>query len=232
VKYLDILFLIPARRDSKGLPDKNIKKLKGKPLIEYTIDFAKKNQNAKDIICVTTNDCRIKKIIDIYKRVDLIDRPENLSQDTTSMEEVINHCIEYYEKRNFFFNSIILLQPTSPLRKKIDFLNLKSSYNETVDMVVSVKKSKENPYYLLYEENKDGFLKKSKELNISRRQDAPNVYCLNGSFFMFNINSIKNKSIQDFTKIIKVEMPAERSIDVDDEMDWKFLKFLIKNKVI
>tara|TARA_B100001175_G_C19505766_1_gene640768 strand:+ start:680 stop:1378 length:699 start_codon:yes stop_codon:yes gene_type:complete len=232
LKYLDILFIIPARRDSKGLPDKNVKKLKGKPLIEYTIDYAKKNQNSKDIICVTTNDCRIKKIINKYKRVDLIDRPEYLSQDSTSMEEVINHSVEYYEKRNFFFNSIILLQPTSPLRKKIDFLNLKSSYNETIDMVVSVKKSKENPYYLLYEENKDGFLKKSKELNISRRQDAPNVYCLNGSFFMININSIKNKSIQDFTKIIKVEMPAERSIDVDDEMDWKFLKFLIKNKVI
>ena len=100
-------------------------------------------------------------------------------------------------------------------------------------MVVSVKKANENPYYSLFEENKDGYLVKSKPSKITRRQDAPNVYCLNGSFFMININSLKKKSISNFSKILKVEMPVERSVDIDTKNDLDYLNYLIDtNKII
>ena len=66
---------------------------------------------------------------------------------------------------------------------------------------------------------------------MNTRQEAPSVYCLNGSFFMINVNSLKNQSINNFSKIVKVEMPTERSIDIDDKSDWDYLKFLVeKNK--
>ena len=162
--------------------------------------------------------------------IEIINRPNNLAFDSTSMQDVIDHVIKFYGDRNVFFNSIVLLQPTSPIRKISDFKKIKKEFNTKVDMVVSVKKAKENPYYLLYEENDKGFLEKSKPLTVSRRQDAPVVYCLNGSFFMINIASLKNKLIDNFSKIVKVEMPSERSIDLDDKVDWDFLNFLILNK--
>ena len=80
------------------------------------------------------------------------------------MESVINHTIDCYSKKNMFFDYVVLLQPTSPIRKISDFLNIKKKYNSSVDMVVCVKKSIENPYYLLYEENNKGYLEKSKSL--------------------------------------------------------------------
>ena len=231
MKNLNSIFIIPARKGSKGLPNKNIKNLFGKPLISYSIDYAKKIKKLNDIICISTNDNRIKKIFKSNSEIEIINRPDNLALDSTPMESVINHAIEFYGKKNMFFDSVVLLQPTSPIRKISDFLNIKKKYNSSVDMVVSVKKSKENPYYLLYEENKKGYIEKSKSSKVNRRQEAPSVYCLNGSFFMINVNSLKNQSINNFSKIVKVEMPLERSIDIDDKLDWNYLKFLVeKNK--
>ena len=230
MKNLNSIFIIPARKGSKGIPNKNVKHLSGKPLIQYSIEFAKKIKKLKDIICITTNDQRVKKIVKNIDEIEIIDRPNNLSHDSTSMEDVIYHVIKFYGNKNIVFNSVVLLQPTSPIRKISDFTKIKKRFNSNLDMVVSVKKARENPYYLLYEENEKGYLEKSKSLRVIRRQDAPLVYCLNGSFFMINTASLKNKSINDFSKIVKVEMPFERSIDLDDKVDWSFLNFLILNK--
>ena len=230
MKNLKSIFIIPARKGSKGIPNKNIKKLFGKPLLKYTTDFAKQIKTSNDIICVTTNDQRVKNMIKNDNEIELINRPNNLALDSTPMQDVIDHVIKFYGDKNIFFNSIVLLQPTSPIRKISDFKKIKKEFNINLDMVVSVKKAKENPYYLLYEENHKGFIEKSKPLKVIRRQDVPDVYCLNGSFFMINTASLKNKLIDDFSKIVKVEMPFERSIDLDDKVDWDFLNFLILNK--
>ena len=230
MRNLNSIFIIPARKGSKGIPNKNIKKLLGKPLLNYTTEYAKKIKTSNDIICVTTNDQRVKNIIKKDDEIEIINRPNNLAFDSTSMQDVIDHVIRFYSDKNIFFDSVVLLQPTSPIRKISDFKKIKKEFNLKIDMVVSVKKAKENPYYLLYEENHKGFLEKSKSLKVKRRQDAPLVYSLNGSFFMINTNSLKNKLIEDFSKIVKVEMPFERSIDLDDELDWDYLNFLILNK--
>lgn len=158
---------------------------------------------------------------------DLLKRPSRLATDESSMEEVINHALKNYYVKNISFKAIIILQPTSPLRIKDDFLKLELLFNSKIDMVVSVRKARENPYYHLYEENQYGFINKSKEFEIKRRQDSPNVYCLNGSFFMINPISLRFKKISDFKKIIKFEMPFERSIDIDDEIDWKLTKVFL-----
>lgn len=232
MKKMNSIFIIPARKGSKGIPNKNTRIFFDKPLISYSIDYALSVCKQKDIVCVTSNDKRVQEITEKYDDVEFLKRPESLANDNSSMESVLHHVIKCYEEKEILFNSIILLQPTSPLRKVSDFSKIKNKFKNTIDMVVSVKKAKENPYYLLYEEDKNGFLNKSKNSRITRRQDAPTVYCLNGSFFMINTTSLKNKSMADFSKILKVEMPSNRSIDLDNELDWSFLNFLVKTKNI
>ncbi len=230
---MNSIIIIPARRGSKGLPNKNITQLNGKPLVSYSIEYAQKIKKSNDIICVSSDDERVEEIVKEYPMAEFLTRPTRLARDNTSMESVLKHLIDQYEKENLFFDSIVLLQPTSPIRKINDFKLISKKFNNKVDMVVSVKKANENPYYSLFEENKDGYLVKSKPSKITRRQDAPNVYCLNGSFFMININSLKKKSISNFSKILKVEMPVERSVDIDTKNDLDYLNYLIDtNKII
>lgn len=229
MQNLNNLFLIPARKGSKGLPKKNSRLLKGSPLVCYTFEYVLKIMESNDEVCVSTDD---QKIIELAKPYGfkVIERPIEFSQDNSTMDEVINHVLEDYRLLDIHFKSIVILQPTSPIRDKIDFLNLKKLYNKNIDMVVSVCEARENPYYLLYEENDEGFIFKSKDLEIHRRQDSPKVYRLNGSFFMINSTSLINNKIKQLKKILKYEMPYERSIDIDDHYDWDLVDFYLNKK--
>ena len=96
-------------------------------------------------------------------------------------------------------------------------------------MVISVKETHANPYYLLYEEEKDFFLKKSKDtVEINRRQDVPVVYEINGAVYVINTESLKKyKSLGAFPKKKKYVMDKLHSIDLDDMLDWEFCEFLM-----
>jgi len=222
-----ILYLIPARKGSKGLPGKNIKVLVEKPLIQYSIEFALANMNRLDELCISTNDPDVIKIANsIGVEIPFL-RPDNLSNDTATSNEVIMHAITFYESKNQNFDAVLLLQPTSPIRIQDDFIQLVNEYDENTDMVVSVKIAKENPYFTLFEED-NGFLQKSKLGNFSRRQDCPNVYALNGSMYLINIESLKRCRISEFNKIKKIVMPEERSVDIDNSADWALAEFYMK----
>jgi len=224
-----ILYLIPARAGSKGLPGKNIKMLGNKPLIQYSIDFALRNMNSSDVLCISTNDDEILNLL-VKLEIEIpFKRPEELSSDTAGSYEVIMHAIQHYEEKNVFFDSIILLQPTSPFRDQEDIANLFKTYDDECDMVVSVKKSKESPYYTIFEENEDNFLERSKNSSFTRRQDCPDVYTYNGSMYMIRVASLKKSSINDFKKIKKIIMPEERSVDIDTMADWILTEYYLMN---
>jgi len=223
------LFIIPARKGSKGIPNKNTKLLNGKPLINYTLDYASKVSTGLDKVCITTDDNKVKELAKKYD-FDILKRPSKLATDSSSMNDVVKHVIEKYNRQGIFFKAIIILQPTSPIRHINDFNKIELLYTPEIDMVVSVRKARENPYYLLYEENSSGFIAKSKELIITRRQDAPEVYCLNGSIFMINPKSLDKSDISNFKKLVKFEMPYERSTDIDDSTDWLLTEIFLKNK--
>ena len=98
-----ILFLIPARAGSKGLPRKNIKNLLGKPLIGYTIEFALQNATKSDVICISTNDL---DVVDVAKKYGIevpFIRTEELSSDTASTFDVLIHALRFYEEKGIFF---------------------------------------------------------------------------------------------------------------------------------
>ena len=95
-------------------------------------------------------------------------------------------------------------------------------------MIVSVKETDSNPYYVLFEEDRNFFLQKSKKGNFTRRQDCPMVYEFNGAIYIISIESLKNKSLNKFKKVKKYLMSKRSSIDIDDLIDFKLADLIIK----
>jgi len=226
------LCIIPARGGSKGLPGKNIKKLLGKPLICYSIDAARSIVSDEDI-CVSTDDVQIRKVVEEYGLSIPFIRPESLATDSSSTLSVLKHAIEFYENRGRFYEAIILLQPTSPLRNGNHIRNAIDLYNNELDMVTSVKETKSNPYFVLFEEDESGFLKKSKSSKSTRRQECPKVWELNGAIYIVNVDSLKKcNSFSEFVKVEKYVMDEHLSVDIDNELDWIYLELLLERKIV
>jgi N-acylneuraminate cytidylyltransferase len=139
------LIIIPARGGSKGVPRKNIKLLNGKPLIHYTIEAAQ-NIFSNNIICVSTDDEEIKEVAEQTGLTVPFIRPAELATDQAGTREVLLHAVYYYETIDYFADTIILLQPTSPFRNSTQIKEALKLYTEDCDMVVSVKETKSNPY--------------------------------------------------------------------------------------
>jgi len=221
------LVIIPARGGSKGVPKKNIKLLGGQRLIYYTIEAAKAVFEDQ-FICVSTDDLEIKKVVEQTGLKIPFLRPAELATDTAGTYEVLLHALNYYENLEYFPDTIILLQPTSPYRTAEHIKEAIKLYTTEIDMVVSVKETKSNPYFNLFEEDVDGFLKKSKESDYTRRQDCPKVWEYNGAVYVINVESLKNTTINKFKKVKKYVMDELSSLDIDSEMDLKFVELLIK----
>jgi N-acylneuraminate cytidylyltransferase len=226
---LKTLFLIPARAGSKGLPGKNTKLLKGKPLFFYSVEFALQNKTENDEICISTNDDALIQLAEENNISIPFKRPEALASDTANSRDVILHALEFYDKKGITFDTVLLLQPTSPLRTQEDFKNIKAAYTNDCDMAVSVKVSKDNPYFTLFEENEAGHLQKSKKGNFTRRQDCPNVYAFNGSMYLINVTAIQKMDFSAFKAVKKVVMPDERSVDIDTQSDWMLTEFYLNS---
>jgi len=220
------LVVIPARSGSKGLPDKNIKVLNGKPLIHYSIEVAQQIFNNEDICVSTDSDKYIKVAENTGLRIPFV-RPETLSTDKATTQDVLLHCLDFYEQKGAFYDYILLLQPTSPFREKNHLKDILMVNNEECDMIVSVKEADSNPYYVSLEENEEGYLKKLMEGKFTRRQDCPKVYEYNGSMYLIRVSSLKEKLISSFTKIKKYEMNSKYSIDIDSEIDFKLAEVLL-----
>jgi len=228
---MKILCLIPARGGSKGIPHKNIKPLAGKKLIDYSLDIAIALKG--DVtICVSTDDEAIAKAVSDFGVAIPFMRPPSLATDTSTTREVILHALSFYSKAGVNFDAIVLLQPTSPFRKIEHVEECIELYNPWVDLVVSVNKSKSNPYYNLFEKDSNGFLTHSKKGTFTRRQDCPEVFEVNGAVYVINPLSIIDKELGEFDKIVKYEMPIINSIDIDEPLDWIVAEALINNKLV
>ena len=223
------LIIIPARGGSKGVPNKNIKLLNGKPLIQYTIDAAQKIAKDEDICMTSDSDLIINTVKNLGLNVPF-KRPANLAKDYSGTYEVLLHAINFYKEKGKIYDTIILLQPTSPLRNEKHIKEALELYTDQIDMLVSVKETESNPYYVLFEENSDGYLKKSKEGNFTRRQDCPKVWEYNGAIYIINVKVLEQKNISKFKKIKKYIMDNYSSIDIDTEIDFILANFLINKQ--
>ena len=214
------LFVIPARGGSKGIPGKNIKPLGGKPLIAYSVEVARQLAPDSDI-CVSTDD---PAIADVVREMGLevpFMRPDYLATDNCGTYEVLLHAVKFFEKLGRRYDTMVLLQPTSPLRTADDVRRCLEAYTPDVDMVVTVVEAASNPYYNCYETDSDGFLHISKgDGSYVRRQDAPKAWEYNGAVYVINIDSLKQMPLSKFPRRRMVEMERSRSIDLDTPLDW------------
>lgn len=226
------LALIPARGESKGVPGKNIKPLKGKPLIHYTIEAARELLADADI-CVSTDSADIIKVVEQSGLKVPFVRPPELASDTASSYGLIDHALLHYSGLSRTYDTLIYLQPTSPFRTGQHIREALSLFNETndVDMIVSVKETRSNPYYVLFEEDADGLLKPSKNGNFTRRQDCPKVYEYNGAIYVVSIKSYMQQKTFSFARARKYVMDEESSLDIDTPMDWMMAELLADRRV-
>lgn len=222
------LVIIPARGGSKGLPGKNIKSLNGQPLIAYTINAARKVFDDDQII-VSTDDAEIKSEVESMGLTVPFLRPSELATDTASTRDVLLHAVSWYEQYSGEVDFIVLLQPTSPLRTSKHIREAVEMFKDEIDMVVSVKETASNPYYVLFEENEEGYLKKVKESKATRRQDVPKVWEYNGAIYVISKKSIVMKEMSQFDRVRKYEMETKASIDIDDQFDFMLCEFLLRN---
>lgn len=222
---MKVLYLIPARGGSKGIPHKNIKLLNGKPLIQYSIEVARQLAEDDDI-CLSTDDVEIKNVAEkLGLKVPFL-RPDYLASDTATTSDVIVHALEFYEKQDVHYDVVILLQPTSPLRTVQNVKDCIALYSDEYDMVTTVKESCVSA--VLCCENTDGYLEKVIGKSNVRRQDAERLYEYNGAVYVINAQAVKEKGLGGFTKIQKCVMDEEHSVDIDTLLDWRFCEMLLK----
>lgn len=216
------LYLITARGGSKGIPGKNIKPFAGEPLICHSIRHAREAGASDEDLCVSTDSAEIKNVAESCGLHVPFLRPAELATDKSSSYDVMLHAIDYYERQGIRYDRIVLLQPTSPLRTAEDIIKALDLWREDIDMVVSVREARSNPYYGTFESDKNGMLHISKgDGHYTRRQDAPKVWEYNGAVYVINVESLKRMPMSEFRRIIPSEMDADRSIDLDTPLDWK-----------
>lgn len=225
------LYVIPARGGSKGIPHKNIKPLAGKPLIGYSIDVARQLADDADI-CLTTDDPEIARTAESMGLNVPFMRPASLATDTCGTYEVLIHALDFYRDRGIDYDTLVLLQPTSPMRTADDVRAALALYSPDIDMVVTVKEAASNPYYNCYETDNDGFLHISKgDGGYTRRQDAPKVWEYNGAVYVINVESLRKMPLSAFSRRRMSVMPAERSVDLDTPVDWLIAEKLIEKNL-
>lgn len=225
-KKNSFLAIIPARSGSKRLKNKNILPLKGKPLIEYSIQAAKNCHYINQII--VTSDC--DKILAISKKLSIqtIKRPNYLSNDFSTTFDTIKHVIENTE----LFEYIVLLQPTSPLRTSFHIdqaiLLLKE---KKADAIVSVVEMEHSP---LWANTINDDLDMSSFLNTTtenkRSQELAPYYRINGAIYICKTSVLLNeKTFFPKKNIFAYIMPQLSSVDIDNKIDFLLAQTILEN---
>lgn len=231
----NLLITICARGGSKGVKGKNIRLLLGKPLIYYTIKQAKDWGKGRHIIVSTDSE----EIAEIAKKcgaeVPFI-RPADLATEMAGKVGVIKHALktseEYYRER---FDAVMDLDVTSPIRTRED---LENAYRLFLDKkpktLFSVVPAHRNPYFNMVEEVDNGNVVLSKKGNFASRQQAPKVYDMNASIYIYDrafLQDENNVSPIGDNSIVYVMDDLSRT-DIDSELDFKFIEFLMKEGII
>lgn len=227
-KSAKILGIIPARSGSKGIKNKNIVPVFGKPLIVWTIEAAKKSKYLTDFV-VSTNGDSIAKISSDHG-AEVIMRPEELSTDTAPTISTVMHVIRELKKHGRTYDYVVILQPTSPLRteKDIDGI-IKFTVDKNLNSVVSVHKIRRLPMLMRY---MDDTSKLDLVVNVEenrRRQDCKQTYYVNGALFIFRSNLLNDDIVLNLGEHGFIMDPKD-SIDLDTPEDLKKVEAVLKAK--
>lgn len=213
-----ILAIIPAREGSKGLPDKNIIDLAGKPLIAWTIEASLGSKYITKTIVSSDSDA----ILEIAKQYggDTLKRPSELATDTASSEVVVKHVLESIDTK---YDYIVLLQPTSPLRNKIDIDSaFEKLFASDATALISVCEF-DNKILKAFNENANGYLEgiSNNQYPFMRRQDLPKTYMSNGAIYIIKVDEFIKRDSFFTDKTVSFTMDEIKSLDIDTREDLK-----------
>ncbi|MNP15727.1 CMP-N,N'-diacetyllegionaminic acid synthase [compost metagenome] len=230
-KIINCLTIIPARGGSKGIPMKNTKLLNGIPLINYTIEAAL-NSVSKGFVLVSTDNQLIANVAKDAGALVPFTRPAELATDNASSIDVLIHALSHYETNNScIVENVILLQPTSPLRNAQDIDNAWKIYiDKKADSLQSVCEVDDHPGYMrvIKEGILHPYIDSFKPENFCR-QDLTGLYKLNGAIYILKRDlAMKEKKITGRKNVAYI-MPKERSIDIDNSIDFKLVELLMQN---
>lgn len=221
------LAIIPARSGSKGLKDKNIKLLNGKPLISYTIEAAI-NSKMFDEVMVSTDSIEYAEIAKLYGAKVPFMRNSELSNDTASSWDVVRDVLNKYKEAGKKFDTVALLQPTSPLRTAEDIIEgykiLKDKSANSVIGVCEVDHSRLWMNTLPEDNSMDNFIN-PKVVGLPR-QELEKYYRINGALYIMRTDNLNKIEYIYSDKCYAFIMDKKKSIDIDDEYDFLFAEVL------
>jgi CMP-N,N'-diacetyllegionaminic acid synthase len=230
---VSVLFIIPARGGSKGLPGKNIREIAGKPLIAWSIEAAQQAAEAigNSEVIISTDSEEIAEIARKWKGKVPFIRPAELASDTAASIDVILHAVDFKEKKGKRFDYIAMIEPTSPQRDAQDLVNALAQLNENkeAESIVGICKTESCHPLFLTKLNK-GFLVpyENKSYKVYRRQDIDDVYFFEGSMYISKTESLKKRNSFYHEKTLGCIMPKWKSLEIDDEVDFIMIEALLK----
>lgn len=220
-----ILTIIPARAGSKRVPGKNKKKLAGKELVRYAIEATLESQ-LSNMIVVSTDDEDISRIASGYSTIKCLKRPEEISGDRATAITYVQHALKEIREE---FDFVAIVQPTSPFTLGSDIDNtIKLLLDSDADSSVSVMKLDHaiHPLKLKVKEGDELLPFLEEEKGRMAAHELSELYARNGSVYVSTMDTIqKNQIIGDIC--LGYEMPRERSLDINDPLDFEFAEFII-----
>ncbi len=223
---MKVLAIIPARSGSKGLPDKNIIDLLGRPLMDYTIKAAIDSKCFEEVMVSTDSEKYAKIAIDCGANVPFL-RSEFTSSDTATSWDVVREVIGNYKRKGKNFDYIALLQPTSPLRTSDDIIRaFRLLDREDVHNVIAVTEVA-HPIQWCFPLDKNCSMESfaNSPYYQARRQDLEKYYQVNGAIYLVDASKIENPEYNLYKdSCFAYIMPGERSVDIDTEKDLIVVK--------
>jgi len=222
-----------ARAGSKGMPNKNIQTFCGKPLISWAVELALQVKQIDEVF-VSTDSKEIAEIARMAGATVPFIRPSDLATDTSPEWHSWQHFIKFLADKAGKLPEVFLSLPaTSPLRSTIDVENCLQEFKRgRVDFVVGITASERNPYFNMVKKKEynqiDLVIQQANKY--SRRQDAPEVFALAPACYIGKPSVILTKNSIFEGKVSGVEIPRERAIDIDTELDFQIAEYLFKSK--
>jgi N-acylneuraminate cytidylyltransferase/CMP-N,N'-diacetyllegionaminic acid synthase len=219
-----------ARGGSKAVAGKNIKMLAGRPLIYWTIEQARKSQ-LFDYVVVSSDAPDILLAAEKAGATYLVKRPKALATDAISVLPAVEHALASLEAdRKLKIVSFVLLQPTSPTREVDDITGAMSLFESAkCSSVITGIRARSSPYFSIVEKKLDGSVVLCKTLSppISRRQDAPECFDMNGSIYVVNRTCFYQNQKMIWPDTQLYEMVEENSVDIDTPLDFKIANMIM-----
>jgi len=222
---------IGARGGSKGVLNKNIRIIAGKPLLAHTIEKAINSKLFSHVI-VSTESKKILRIAKKYGAEIPFIRPKKLATNRASMEDALIHGIKKLQILGYKFDTVVLLDCTVPFLRVVDIKNAVSLLKKmNANVVCGVYKQHLNPYFNIVEITKQGHLELCKKLKYTpeNRQDAPTVYQMNG-LYVLNSEKFLKKGKSVMQKMIPYEIPIETGLMIDTEYEFNIAKLILESK--